>query len=71
MARIVLAITLIASVAACATSRKQAAEANDTGSAANPIVASAKAPKMDPRRKVAEEDCSKPLTDQVDNIRCR
>lgn len=68
MHRIILVLALGAALAGCATDDTKRADAPLGG---KPIVASAKVPKLDPSRKVAEQDCGRALADEVDNVRCR
>ena len=46
-------------------------EKRDMGTAANPVVQELKAPEMDPRRKVSEQDCSQPVDTSGGNLMCR
>ena len=69
MDRILAALFLIAAAASCST--EQVHTSGDfTNIGAKPYQ-EAKAPSMDPARKVAQEDCREALTDAVDNLRCR
>ena len=43
----------------------------DTETAANPVVQGAVVPAMDPKRKVSEQDCSKPVDTSGGNLMCR
>jgi hypothetical protein len=43
----------------------------DSGTAANPIVEEGYVPPMDERRKVSEQDCSKPVDITAGNLRCK
>lgn len=43
----------------------------DMGTAANPNVQELKAPEMDPKRKIAEQDCSRPVDIAAGNLMCR
>jgi hypothetical protein len=46
-------------------------EKRDAGTAANPVVQEGKVPPMDERRKVSEQDCSRPLDTGGGNLMCR
>lgn len=46
-------------------------EKRDAMTAANPVVQELKAPEMDPRRKVSEQDCSQPVDTSGGNLMCR
>ena len=45
-------------------------EKRDSGTAANPLVQEGYVPPMDERRKVTEQDCSKPVDVTAGNLRC-
>ena len=46
-------------------------EKRDSGTAANPMVQQGFVPEMDPKRKVSEQDCSKPVDTSGGNLMCR
>jgi len=46
-------------------------EKRDSGTAANPVVQEGFVPPMDDRRKVSEQDCSKPVDTSGGNLMCR
>jgi hypothetical protein len=46
-------------------------ERRDTGTAANPVVQEGHVPPMDERRKVSEQDCSRPIDTSGGNLMCR
>ena len=46
-------------------------EKRDSGTAANPMVQETYVPPMDPKRKVSEQDCSKPVDTSGGNLMCR
>jgi hypothetical protein len=46
-------------------------EKRDSGTAANPMVEELAAPAMDPKRKVSEQDCSRPIDTGGGNLMCR
>lgn len=46
-------------------------EKRDSMTAANPVVQELKVPDMDPKRKVSEQDCSKPVDIAAGNLMCR
>ena len=70
--RIVLSILILATAAACSSidawRKTSGTRDQDMNASAG---ASAAAPKMDPKRKVAEQDCSKPIALDQGNLRCR
>jgi type IV pilus biogenesis protein CpaD/CtpE len=43
----------------------------DSGTAANPVVQEGSVPEMDPKRKVSEQDCGKPVDTGAGNLMCR
>jgi len=43
----------------------------DSGTAANPVVQETQVPPMDPKRKVSEQDCSRPVDTSGGNLMCR
>ena len=43
----------------------------DSGTAANPVVQEAYTPPLDPKRKVSEQNCGKPVDDTGGNLMCR
>jgi hypothetical protein len=43
----------------------------DQGTAANPLVQEGYTPPMDPKRKVTEQDCSKPVDTGTGNLMCK
>ncbi len=43
----------------------------DSGTAANPVVEEGYVPPMDERRKVSEQDCSKPVDITAGNLMCK
>lgn len=46
-------------------------EKRDSGTAANPRVEGLAAPEMDPKRKVSEQDCSRPIDTGGGNLMCK
>jgi hypothetical protein len=70
--RIALSILILAAATACSSldnwRKNSGARDQDMNASAG---ASAPAPKMDAKRKVAEQDCSKPIALDQGNIRCR
>jgi hypothetical protein len=48
-----------------------AIEKRDSGTAANPVVQELAVPPLDPKRKVSEQDCSKPVDTGGGNLMCR
>ena len=68
MDRILFAFLLILTVASCTT--EQVRTSGDFSAIGAKPYLEAKAPKLDPARKVAQENCQQPLTDEVDNLRC-
>jgi hypothetical protein len=46
-------------------------EKRDAGTAANPMVEQGYVPPMDDRRKVSEQDCSKPVDLAAGNLMCK
>jgi hypothetical protein len=70
--RIVLSILVLAAACACSTfdnwRRTAGTRHQDMNASAG---ASAPAPKMDGKRKVAEQDCSKPIALDQGNLRCK
>ena len=46
-------------------------EKRDSGTAANPVVQGVVTPPLDPKRKIAEQDCSKPVDTSGGNLMCR
>ena len=68
MDRIFFALLLILTVTSCAEQQvRTSGDFSDIG--AKPYK-EAKAPKMDPARKVAQQDCRQPLTDDAGNLLC-
>jgi hypothetical protein len=80
--RIALAFLMVAAVAACSTSsspysspRMGPSDAYRASSYRDSYgvytAPAAYAPPMDQKRKIAEQDCSKPLSDSDGNLRCK
>jgi hypothetical protein len=70
-----LAIVLLALAAACSGTGGRfdpnVVDKRDAGTAANPVVQEGKVPPMDERRKVSEQDCSRPIDTSGGNLLCR
>ena len=70
--RIVLSILILAAASACSSidawRKTSGTRDQDMNASAG---ASPAAPKMEPKRKVAEQDCSKPIALDQGNLRCR
>jgi hypothetical protein len=70
--RIVLSILVLTAASACSSfdnwRRSSGTRDQDMNASAG---ASATAPKMDGKRKVAEQDCSKPIALDQGNLRCK
>lgn len=56
----------------CATSKSSGASSGATGwNATSTAAAAAPVPPMDPKRKITEQDCSKPVDLDGGNLRCK
>ena len=71
-----LAIVLFALLAAACSGTGGRFDPNtvdkrDAGTAANPVVQETLVPPMDPKRKVSEQDCSRPVDTSGGNLMCR
>lgn len=70
--RIALSILILAAASACSSidnwRRTSGTRDQDMNASAG---ASAPAPRMEPKRTVAEQDCTKPIALDEGNIRCR
>ena len=81
--RVALAFLMMAAAAACSSTSSSPYSSSRMGPTDayrgssyrdmyGPYTApAAYAPPMDAKRKIGEQDCSKPLTDNVDNLRCK
>ncbi|HZQ75442.1 MAG TPA: hypothetical protein VFB08_21210 [Burkholderiales bacterium] len=66
-----LSVVLLATLAACGTAPTTGYNASEADAATMTRYASAKTPPMDPKRKIDEQDCSKPVPPEGGNLRCR
>jgi hypothetical protein len=74
MARRLLALLTLAALAACSStgsSRGSWYGGASGGSSVAAPSAAPPAPRMEPQRKVADQDCSRPLAVAEGNLRCR
>jgi uncharacterized lipoprotein len=65
--RLALALLTVAALAACSSTSSP--RGSSVRGASSGAIASA--PPMDPKRKVAEQDCSKPVAVAEGNLRCK
>lgn len=66
------ALIVAAATASCATDGGSPGSYGMAGRyAGNPAAGSAPPPPMDPARKIAEQDCSKPVAVDQGNLRCK
>jgi hypothetical protein len=66
--RIALALVVVAAAAACSSTSSSPYSSPRMGPSDAPA---AYAPPMDQKREVAEQDCSRPLTNNDGNLRCK
>ncbi len=66
-----LSVVLLATLAACGTTAENRYNSSVADAATMTRYANAQTPPMDPKRKIDEQDCSKPVPPEGGNLRCR